>query len=81
MKFHCNYCHKEFIYKVDLANSTVSICCRPECPAYGLLQIPAENLPKPKKSSSSNPALGKPRAGLKERVKEVKNNEISSKNI
>jgi len=49
MKLTCNYCHEEFIYKVNLDNSTVSICCVPACPAYGLLQIPTEKMPGAKK--------------------------------
>lgn len=47
-KFHCNQCHREFKYKIDLANSLVSICHYPDCPNYALLQMPLEQMPKEK---------------------------------
>ena len=43
---HCNQCHRQFKYKVDIGTSVVSICHYPDCPNYALLQMPAEQMPK-----------------------------------
>jgi len=45
---HCVQCGNEFVYKVSLDSSVVSICHHPECPNYGLLAMPKEQMPKEK---------------------------------
>jgi hypothetical protein len=45
---HCVQCHREFVYKVDIRQSLVSICHYPDCPNYGLLAMPQEQMPKEK---------------------------------
>ena len=42
---HCVQCHRRLVYKVDLGDSVVSICHRPDCPNYGLLALPQELMP------------------------------------
>jgi len=46
---HCVQCHRELKYKVDLDQSVISICHYPDCPNYGLLAMPQEQMPKSNK--------------------------------
>ena len=48
-KYTCVQCHREFKYKVGLNNSVVSICNFSDCPNYGLLAMPQEQMPKEEK--------------------------------
>ncbi len=51
---HCVQCHRELEYKVDIADSLVSICFQPDCPNFSLLQIPLEQTPRAKKYGSTS---------------------------
>lgn len=43
---HCVQCNQELEHKVIIDASVVSVCNRPECPNYGVLQIPIEQMPR-----------------------------------
>lgn len=47
-EMHCVQCHRELKYKVSINDSVVSICHRADCPNYGLLAMPQEQMPKDK---------------------------------
>lgn len=45
----CVQCHREFNYTVIIDNNMCGeVCTHPDCPNYGLLAIPQEDMPKEK---------------------------------
>lgn len=48
MKYHCIQCHRALKYTIneEKLDHVVFVCHYPDCPNYGLYQIPKENMPK-----------------------------------
>jgi hypothetical protein len=49
-KHTCNYCQKDMSYSAEVKSGKIDmlipVCTVPSCPAYALLQISAEKMPR-----------------------------------